>query len=62
MHLKVWVKQQCSLRYTKIVPKWHLAGQLPGTDFFNARAAQRAKMFRFLPGANLGGFGLLRNG
>ena len=54
VHLKVWVKLGCSPRCTKIVPKWHFAGQLAGTDFFNARArgARRAKMFRFSPAAN----------
>ena len=61
--LKLWFKVGCSLRHTQIVPKWHLDGQLAGTDFFNTRARCDAeKKFPFLPGANLGGFGLLRNG
>ena len=41
-----------SPRYTQIVPKWLLAGQLVGTDFGNTRA----------PGTNLGGFGVVKNG
>ena len=54
---------RCSLRYTQIVPKWHLDGQLAGTDFFNTRGRRDAhKKFPFLPGANSDGFGLLRNG
>ena len=61
--LKLWVKLRCSPRYTQIVPKWHLDGQLAGTDFFNTRAWHNAqKKFPSLPGAGLDGFGLLRNG
>ena len=38
------------------------SGQLAGNDFFqHARAARRTKKFQFSTGANLGGFGLLRN-
>ena len=42
------VKLGCSPQCTQIVPKWHLAGQLPGTDFFNAhvrRDAQKKSSF-----------------
>ena len=61
--LKLWFKVGCSPRHTQIVPKWHLDGQPTGTDFFNTRVRRDArKKFPFLPGANLGGFGLLSNG
>ena len=36
MSLKLWVKLGCSPRFTQMVPKWALAGQLAGTDFGNA--------------------------
>ena len=64
VRLKLRVKLTCSPHYTEMVPKWHLAGQLTGTDFFNLRvhAAQRAKMFPFSLGVNLGGVRLLKNG
>ena len=41
-----------------MVPKWHLAGQLAGMDFFNTRA-RGANMFP--PQTDLGAFGLLKN-
>ena len=57
------VKLVCSRRYTQMVPKWHLAGHLAGPDFFNTHLRRGAhKSLCFSPGANLGGFGLLRNG
>ena len=46
-----------------MVPKWHLDGQVAGSGFFNTRVRRDAqKKPPFSPGANLGGFGLLRNG
>ena len=48
VRLQFWVKLVCSRRYTQIVPKWHLAGQLSGPDFFNTRArrdAQKSSVF-----------------
>ena len=42
-HFKFWVKLGCSRRYTQIVPKWHLASQLAGPDFFNTRARRDAQ-------------------
>ena len=61
--LKLWVKLGCSPRCTQIVPKWHLDGQVAGRDFFNTRVRCDAhQKSPFSPGANLGGFGLLRNG
>ena len=43
-----WVKLGYSPQYTQIVPKWHLAGRLAGTDFFNTRARHnRQKNFGF---------------
>ena len=48
--LKLWVKLGCSPRSTQIVPKWHLDGQLAGTDFFNTRARRDTqKKFPFSP-------------
>ena len=37
LHIKLWVTLGCSLRYTQMVPKWHLPGELDGTDVFNTR-------------------------
>ena len=42
VYFKLWVQPGCSPRYTQIVPKWHLAGQLAGTDFFNTRSRRDA--------------------
>ena len=61
--LKLWVKLGCSPRCTQIVPKWYFDGQVAGRDFFNTRVRCDAhQKSPFSPGANLGGFGLLRNG
>ena len=61
--LKLWVKLGCSPRYTQIVPKWHLDGQLARTDFSNTQARRNAqKSIRFSRERILCGFGLLRNG
>ena len=49
--LKLRVKLGCTPRYTPMVLKWCLAGQLAGIDFGRARAARRAKKFPFSPGA-----------
>ena len=41
-------KLGCSPRYTQMVPKWRLAGQCAGTDFFSTRARRDAQQcFRF---------------
>ena len=50
-----------SPRCTQVVPAWHLAGQLAGTDCFNARA-RRATRKTGSVFAGCGGFGLLNNG
>ena len=56
--LKLWVKLGCSLRYTQIVPKWHLDSQLAGTDVFNMRTRHDTqKKVSVFAGTNLGGFG-----
>ena len=48
VHLKLWVKLGCSPRYTQMVPKWHLSGQLVGSDFFTMRMQHDTqKMFLF---------------
>ena len=48
MCLKLWVNLGGSPRCTETVPKWHLVGQLAGTNFFNMRARRGAqKNFRF---------------
>ena len=41
--LKLWVKTGCSPRCSQMVPKWHLDGQVLGTDFFNTRARRDAQ-------------------
>ena len=49
VRLQFWVKRVCARSYTQRVPKWHLAGQLAGPDFFNMRArpdAQKIPRFR----------------
>ena len=66
--LKLWVKLGCSPQCTPIVQKSHLDGHMAGSDFSHThargatRGATRKKKPPFSPGANLGGFGLLRNG
>ena len=60
-HLKLWVKLGCSPRYTQMVPKWHLAGQLAGTDAFNTRARCNSQTsFRF-PWSEFGWIRLAEN-
>ena len=44
VYFKLWVKLECSPQQTQIVPKWHFAGQLARTDFFNTRARSSAAM------------------
>ena len=59
----LWFKVACSPRHTHVVPKLHLDGQHAANAFFNTRRRHNAqKMFPFLPGAHLGGLGLVKNG
>ena len=47
--LKLCAKLGCSPQNTQIVPKWHLADQLAGPDFFHKRGwreAQKSVCFR----------------
>ena len=45
VHLKLSIKLGCSPRYTQLVPKWHLAGQLARTIFFNTCDVQNSLVF-----------------
>ena len=47
VYLKFSVKLGCSPRYTPIVPKWNLAGQLAETDFFNTCVRRNVQKFSF---------------
>ena len=56
----------CPPRYTQIVPKWHLGGQLAGTGFFTTRAPCNAQKFfknvSVCVGGEFGWICLLKNG
>ena len=62
VYFKLWVKLGCTPRRTQIVPKWHLASQLAGSDFFNTgRQHDAQQKCLFSAGLKLGGFGFLEN-
>ena len=57
-----WSKKRLHPRtYTQMAPKWHLAGQLAGIDFFNTRARRDAQESYLFAGIEFGRFGLLQN-